>query len=193
VEAVKAMVYGRIREYLNIEGFPTEVNPDFKEANVGDLVYATIGPVLDSVRGMGRNIRLTREKEITSVDNETGGVEEFVVVDQIAVAEQMFVSIIEAKRTSLGQGIKQLLLSLKDAWDNNGGGVVYGFVTTGEQWQMFSYDGTSFQKTRRLVVVLEGMEEEDEESWMKEGSLLVDCLFFALKTGGIVKKDVVVG
>jgi len=82
---------------------------------------------------------------------------------------------------------------LKDAWDNNGGGVVYGFVTTGQRWQMFSYDGTSFQKTRQLDVVFEGMEEDDEESWMKEGSLLVDCLFFALKTGGIVKENVVVG
>jgi len=84
-------------------------------------------------------------EEITSVDNETGGVEEFVVVDQIAVAEQKFLSIIEAKRTSVGQAIRQLLLPLKDAWDNNGGGVVHGFVTTGQHWRMFSYDGISLQ------------------------------------------------
>ena len=96
MDAVKATVYGRIKEYLNIEGYPTEADPDFKEANVSDLVLYTIGPVLDSVRKMGRDIRLTREKEITSVDNETGALEEFVVVDQIAVAEQKFVLIIEA-------------------------------------------------------------------------------------------------
>jgi len=135
--------------------------------------------------------RLTREKEITSVDKKTGEVEEFVVVDQIAGAKQKFVSIIEAKRKSVGQ-FKQLLLSLKDAWDNNGGGVVYGFVTTGPYWQMFSYDGISLQMTREITVVFHGI-DEDKELWMKEGSLLVDCMFFALKTGGIVKKDVVVG
>jgi len=56
---------------------------------------------------------------------------------------------------------------------------------------MFSYDGTSFQKTRQIVVVSEDM-QEDKESWMKEYSLLVDSMFFALKTGGIVK-NVVVG
>jgi len=146
VDAVKAVVYDQILQYIDIEGYPTEADPDFKEANMSDLVFSTIGPVLRSVRKMGRDIRLTREKEITSVENEIGGVEEFVVVDQIVVAEKKFVLIIEAKRTSIGQAIKQLLLSLKDARSSNGGGVVYGFVTTGQYWQMFSYDGRRHAK-----------------------------------------------
>jgi hypothetical protein len=114
VDAVKVKVYEQILQYLAIEGYPTEANPDFNEANVSDLVFSTIGPVLYFVQKMRRDIRLTREKEITLVDDETGGVEVFVVVDQIAVSEEKFVLVIEAKRTSIRQAIKQLLLSLKD-------------------------------------------------------------------------------
>lgn len=32
--------------------------------------------------------------------------------------------------------------------DNNTGGEVYGFVTTGESWQMLKYDGALFQMTQ---------------------------------------------
>jgi len=191
MDAIKVKVYERILQYLAIEGYPTEADPDFNEANVSDLVFSTIGPVLYFVQKMRCDIRLTREKEITSVNNETGGVEEFVVVDQIAVSEEKFVLVIEAKRTSIGQAIKQLLLSLKDLWDNNGGGVVYGFVTTGQHWQMFSCDGASFQMTREITLVFNGM-DEDKETWMKEGSVLVDFMLVALSNGGIVKEDVVV-
>ena len=45
-----------------------------------------------------------------------------------------------------------------------------------------------WQKTREITVVF----DEDKESWMKEGSVLVDCMFVALSNGGIVKKDVIV-
>jgi len=86
--------------------------------------------------------------------------------------------------------MKQILLAMKDASDNNGGGIIYGFVAAGQVWQMLSYDGASFRMTREITVVFNGM-DEDEESWMKEGSVLVDCMFVALSNGGIVKKDVV--
>jgi hypothetical protein len=46
----KEKVYDRIVEYLHIEGYPTEVNTDFKEANTNNLVYATTScsPIPDS-------------------------------------------------------------------------------------------------------------------------------------------------
>lgn len=95
-----------------MEGYPTESNQYFKKANVNDLVLYTIGPILtDFILKTGRNsIQLLREKE------------EFVIMDLISVKESNYVLIIEAKKASLGDAMKQCLLSMKDARDNNGGG-----------------------------------------------------------------------
>lgn len=65
-------------------------------------------------------LRLSREKEIISVDSETGGMEEFVMVDVISVMERNFVFVTESKRASLGEAMKQCLLAMKDMRDNNG-------------------------------------------------------------------------
>src|SRR5258706_9700989 len=80
-------------------------------------------------RSTGRNMLLRREKEGVSTDFETGGKEEFIVMDLISVMERNFVLIIEAKRSSLADAMKQCLLSMKDMGDGNG---VYGFTTIGE-------------------------------------------------------------
>ena len=113
------------------------------------------------------------------------------MVDFISVMEEKFVLVIEAKRSSLGQAMRQCLMVLKDTRDNNGGGVVYGFVTTGESWQMLSYDGKDFCLSRKIYSVFGGM-RKDKELWLKDFSGVVDCMYFALSNGGIVKKDVVV-
>ncbi|KAI5839536.1 hypothetical protein DFP73DRAFT_561246, partial [Morchella snyderi] len=184
----KERVYNNILDYLIMEGYPTEANQYFKETNVNDLVLYTIGPILtDFIRKAGRNsIQLLREKEIISTDSETGGYEEFVMMDLISVKESNYVLIIEATKASLGDAMKQCLLSMKDARDNNGGGEVYGFVTTGESWQMLKYDGASFQITRKIDVLFQGMDQE-RELWMKDYSVLVGCMYAALNNGGIVK------
>lgn len=180
-------MYGDIVQYLDIEGYPTEGNSDFNEANVSDFVLYIIGPILSGFRRKtGWNVRLRREKEIISMDGE-----EFVVVDLVSVAEEQFVLMVEGKRSSLGQAERQRLLSLKDMGDKNGGGEVYGFTTTGESWRMFKYDGVSFWKTEKMDVVFDTM-DDDKERWMKDYSILVDCIYVALSNGGIVKKDVVV-
>lgn len=184
ISKTKEKVYGDIVQYLDTEGYPTEGNSDFNEANVSDLVLYIIGPILSSFRRKtGRNVRLRREKEIISV----GGKEEFVVVDLVAVAEEQFVLMVEGKRSSLGQAERQCLLSMKDMGDNNGGGEVYGFTTTGESWRMFKYDGVSFLKTEKMDAVFDTM-DEDKERWMKDYSVLVDCMYAALNNGGIVQK-----
>ncbi|KAF8534429.1 hypothetical protein BDD12DRAFT_809376 [Trichophaea hybrida] len=182
-DTIKEKVYDRIVEYLEIEGYPTEASADFKEAKVSDLVLYIIGPILsDFWRKTGRKIRLEREKEIISTDNETGGIEEFVVMDRISVTEEKFVLVIEAKRSSLGEAMKQCLLSLNDARDNNSGGEVYGFITTGKSWRMVKYDGRDFCQTREIHSLFEGMDQE-RELWMKDYSDLVDCMYFALGNG----------
>ncbi|KAH8147934.1 uncharacterized protein LAJ45_08035 [Morchella importuna] len=65
---------------------------------------------------------------------------------------------------------------MKDMRDNNGGGEVYGFVTTGETWRMLRYDDISFKMTRKIEVLFEGMGQE-KGLWMKDYSALVDCIF----------------
>lgn len=182
----KEKVYDHILEYLQIEGYPTEGDPDFKESNINHLVYATISPILrDFICRTGRvTVQLRSEKEIVSTDGETGGTEEFAVLDLISVKQERFILIVEAKRSSLGQAMKQCLLAMKDMRDSNGEGKVYGFVTTGEQWQMLEYNGTSFRKTNIMIVVFDSMDEE-KEKWFKENSILVDCIKFALSNGGL--------
>jgi len=184
----KEEVYREITRYIRVEGYPTEAEPTFKESSITHLVFATICPIIDDfIRISGRkNLRLRSEKAILSNDGETGGEEEFVVMDLISVEEEKYVLIVEAKRSSLGKAIRQCALAMKDMRDYNGEGKVYGFVTTGESWQMLEYDGKVFRKTNNLVVLFESMDEE-KERWMKEGAVLVDCINFALSNGGIVK------
>lgn len=142
IKETKETVYRNIVDYLEIEGYPTQSRTDFKEANISDLVYATISPIIsDFRRKTKRNLRLQREKEIVSVDSKTSGTEEFVLIDLISVTKDKFVLVIEAKRTSVGEAMKQLLLAMKDARDINDEGTLYGFTTTGDLWQMVTYDG----------------------------------------------------
>jgi len=201
-----------ILEYLRFEGYPTQAISGFKESNVNDLVLYTMGPVGEgilttshdakpqqtsvaklgsSIVERGRDIVLKREKEIIAVDGETGGYQEFVVMDIIGIKEEKFVIVVEAKASCIGLALKQCLLALKDMLVNNGGGLVYGFVTTGEFWRMVRYDGTSFTLTNVFMVLFNTMRDE-KDRWMSECSVLVDCLNVALNVGGIVE-DVVVG
>ncbi|KAF8449873.1 hypothetical protein BGX38DRAFT_1186766 [Terfezia claveryi] len=158
-DGIKEKVYERILEYLKFEGYPTEARVGYKEVKVSDLVLYTIGPILSEFRDrVGRKIRLEREKEIISTDEETTGYEEFVVIDRISVTGEKFVIIIEAKRGSLGEAIKQCCLALKDARDTNGGGY--------------------------MDLLLDQMHDQ-KEKWMKDHSVLVDCIWFALGNGGM--------
>jgi len=113
------------------------------------------------------------------------------MINQISDAEGSYVVIAEAKRALMGAAMKQCLLSLRDARDNNESGEVYGFVTTGESWRMLKYDGNKFCVSRKFDLVFEGMGEE-REKWMNEYSVLVDCMYFALRNGGVVREDVTV-
>lgn len=189
MKATKDEVYKQILRYLKIEGYPMDSTADFKEGSVNDLVLLIISPIIEEfIDTTGRyKVRLLREKQIVSEDEQTSGYEEFVVVDRISVTEEKYVFIIEAKRVSLGAAMK-CLLSMKDMGDSNHGGVVYGFVTTGESWRMLRYDGTLFQK---FDVIFETM-RNNKVRWMRDCSVVVDCVYAALSNGGIVPKDGIV-
>ena len=59
-------------------------------------------------------------------------------------------------------------------------------VTTGGDWRMLSYDGRVFKVTNKIEVILDTM-ARNKEKWMKEFTVLVDCVYAALGNGGIVK------
>jgi len=186
MDDIKKRVYDRIVEYLNING--PIASPHHKHANIDDLILYIIGPIIDAVCKMGgRKIRLRRQMELFSVDGMTGGLGEFVLVDQIAGGKDNVVVVIQPKNTLVGQVMKLAWLTLKAARDSNNEGIVYGFVTTGLQWKMLSYDGVSFRSTPNFTVVLNEMEEY-KTPWVKEGSLIVDCMVAALMNGGIMRK-----
>ncbi|RPA91474.1 PLP-dependent transferase [Choiromyces venosus 120613-1] len=183
----KREVYKGLVRYLDAGGYPTESDPDFKEANINDIVAFTIYPILALFKHeTTRKLHLSREKEIISKDSSTSGMREFVVMDYISHNEMKYVLIVEAKKVSLGDARNQCFLSLKDMRDCNGGGTVYGFVTMGDSWRMISFDG-EFKLSNKIELLFDSM-GEDEEQWMADYSILVQCLNVALSNGA---KDLV--
>ena len=59
----------------------------------------------------------------------------------------------------------ELLVSMKDIGDKNDGSITYGFVTTGESWQMLQYHDGSFQVTDKMEVLFAAM-SDDKETWI---------------------------
>ena len=150
-------------------------NPDFTEANVHDLVYTIITPTIREFRRRTRyNLRLAREKTVTSIDGRTGGKEECVAIDIISLAEKKFGLIVGAG-VLLGGGDETVFTVVEDAKDSNGEGEVYGFITTGQVWRMLGYDGKSFKLTREFMAIFERM-DDDQAEWMGNCSVLVNCI-----------------
>jgi len=71
-DLTKEKVHENIVDYLVVEGYPEDDNPNFKESSLNDLVSATIIPVIASfIRRMGQTtIQLSREKVIVSEDEQ---------------------------------------------------------------------------------------------------------------------------
>ncbi|RPB01533.1 hypothetical protein L873DRAFT_1803235 [Choiromyces venosus 120613-1] len=132
-------------------------------------------------------LHLSRQKEITLIDSSTSGMEEFVVMDYISHDQIKYILIVEAKKASLGEARKQCFLSLKNMWDCNGGGTVYGFVTMVDSWRMISFDGT-FKMSEKIELMFDSM-DKDKERWMAAYSILIDYFNVALSNSakGLVK------
>ena len=52
---------------------------------------------------------------------------------------------------------------------------------------MIIYDGSTFTTTEKFSVMFPSM-GQDKERWLKEYSVLVDCIFMALDNGVTAKK-----
>jgi len=186
MKATKDEVYKGIVRYLAVET-PLVDHKRFKEANVCDLVLQIILPIIcDFKQNTGRErVTLFREQNLLYEDSKVGGHEGFIVVDMISgLGERNILT------TSAAMG--QCLLAMKDLGDSNKGGIIYGFVTTGDVWRMLSYDGATFQVTDKLFVMFDLM-RNDKDKWMRNFSLVVDCIYAALSNGGMEKKGGLAG
>jgi len=117
--------------------------------------------------------------------------QEFLVFDEVAINEEKSVLMIEAKQASIRQAMTQILLAMRDATDNNSGGIIYGFITTGDDWRMLSYDGGDFVITNKFMVLFDTM-RDGKEVWLQENAVIVDCMLIALMNGGIMMNPVAV-
>ena len=92
LQEAKRQVFNAILLYLNSEGYPTETDPNFNEANVSDLVLYILGPFISYFKRkhveVEQRIRLGREKQLLSIDGETGDREEFIMMEWVSVREQ---------------------------------------------------------------------------------------------------------
>lgn len=183
ITETKEKVYDRLVDRLLAEGYPEASITPYKEATVTDFVGDILTTVVSSFKRIKNKntIFIHREKEIVSIDGETGGTEEFVIVDIISVTQTKDILIVESKRENLIQGIKQCLLSLKDSWDNNKDNKpIYGLLTDGIDWRLIIYDSEKIQISSKFSTLSEDMYTEKDE-WINEKSKIVDVIYFILE------------
>ena len=77
---------------------------------------------------------------------------------------------------------------MKDIWDNNGSGEMYGFVTIGVYWRMLRYVGKAFRGTEVMQALLLGMTNK-KDLWLKMYSVPVECTIVALKDAGCCDEE----
>ena len=70
---------------------------------------------------------------------------------------------------------------MKNMRDQNGGGIIYGFITNGDSWRMISFD-RELKMSEKFELMFDTM-GEDKERWMADYSILVDCFNLALSNG----------
>jgi hypothetical protein len=178
--ATKDKVYVRIIECIDVEDYQN-IEP-FKEENMTDLagiiLISTIADFREQENRPG--IKLRREREIVAKDKVTGGLEEFVVIDFINVNTDRYILVVEAKRSTIAESLKQCVLALKDAYDNNNDGkCIYGFLTTGLSWQLVVYKDERFSLSEDFKVAFPLM-KKDKKRWLECCSVIVDALYYVL-------------
>jgi len=76
----KKRVNKRIQDHLVAGGYHSEADLDFKEANVNDMVYAKIVPIIADFSTRRHNtLVLHRRSQLAATDFSAGGYEEFVI------------------------------------------------------------------------------------------------------------------
>lgn len=178
---IKEDVYKKIVQCISIEDYPLSIEP-FKEENMTDLAFLILLSTIAEFKEIenAESIKLRREKKIVSIDKESGGNEEFVIVDAIDIGEEKYIMIIEAKKASLAECFKQCILALKDSYDNNNDKkTVYGFLTTGVSWQLVTYNENEIKISDDIKVAFPRM-KINKQKWLDNYSMLIDVIYNVL-------------
>ena len=115
ISNTKKSVYDSLIRHVTVEGYPGKTS-GFNEANINDLVYAILCPLMFNFIGQQheqgadcRFLQLKRGKHIG--DGESRGRGEFVVIDVFGTGES-YVFVVEAKRGHIEEGLTQCLLAM---------------------------------------------------------------------------------
>ena len=181
---MKKTIFERIIDCIESEGFPeatiSPMNESVVTDNVGVILQAMVS---DCKRTTNRDdLVLAREKEIISKDEQVGGNMEFIIIHKTSVRNTRYVLVVEVKRGSLGKGLVQLLLALKSMWEiNNDQKLVYGFVTTGINWQLVTYDGQTWKLSEPSALLVGNM-DKNEERWLNKNTQILDIIYSILSS-----------
>ena len=178
-DELKKKIFERLMDCILSEGFPeatiSPMNESVVTDNVGIILQAMVSHF---VRVIGRSVlKLSREKQIISKDEQVGGNMEFIVTHSISTRKIRYVLVVEAKRDSLGKGLIQLLLALKSISEiNNDQQMVYGFLTTGIDWQLVTSDGGTWKLSRPSTLLIGNMDANEAE-WLRDNTQILDVLY----------------
>ena len=110
-------------------------------------------------------------KQIISTDEQTGGYEEFIMVDLISASEERYILVVDGNKSLCWKGYEGYEGGV---WLHDDRGVVAG----DRKWRnIVSYN-------RESIKALFGSMDQNKERWMKEGTVLVDCINYVLSNGG---------
>lgn len=183
-EELKKEIFKRLSDCMVSEGFPEATILPMNESVVTDFVGLILQAMVANYKcTMNRvDLKLSREKQIISNDEHVGGKMEFIVMQKIIAGNTLYIIIVEVKRDSLGKGLTQLLLALKSVWEvNDDGKVVYGFLTTGINWQTVTYDGQTWKLSEPSTLLLGNMEKQ-EHRWLKNNTQILDVIYSSLSS-----------
>ena len=107
---------------------------------------------------------------------------QFGIIQMNDVDAIRYILVVETIRDSLGNGLTQLLLTLKSMWDvNNDQKMVYGLLTTAINWQLVTYDGQTWKLSEPSTLLLANIEEK-EERWLKNNTQILDVMYSILSS-----------
>ncbi|UJR29551.1 hypothetical protein I4U23_010768 [Adineta vaga] len=151
-------LFDRLVERLISEDFPEATIAPLNESVVTDYVGQVLATMIAYISSTTehRVLKLRREKQIISKDEEFGGNMEFMVNQLINVNNIRYVIGVVIKSDSFGKGLTQLLLAMKSMWEvNKDQKMVYGFVTTAIQWQLVTFDGQTWKLSRLSIIIFQ--------------------------------------
>ena len=181
-EELKKTIFERLIDCIVSEGFPEPSIAPMNEAVVSDNIGIVLQAMVSYYRfTMNHNgLRLSREKQIISKDEQFDENMEFLRTQGISVKNIRYVLVVETKSHTLREGLTQLLLALKSMWDiNNDQKLVYGFLTTAINWHLVTYDGQQWKLSEPSTLLTPNMGNQ-EERWLKNNTQILDVIYSIL-------------